>query len=268
MEKLIVLGTGSAGTTENYNTCFLLYDCDSNYFLVDTGGGNRILKQLKDASVDLNQIHHVFISHKHIDHLLGILWIFRGVNMSMEKGIYQGDFHIYCHEEVASIIRMMVAATLRTSQQKYLDKRVFIHVIENHQIVNILKYQIEFFDIYSKNDKQYGFITKLNNGKKLVFCGDEPLDERNYSLVEDADYLLHEAFCLEEEAARFKPYEKNHDTAESASKKAEKLNIKNLILWHTHENLGKNRQTQYQEAATRYFSNQIFIPNDLDQIEL
>ena len=44
--KLTILGTGNATVTECYNTCFALSD-GNRHFLVDTGGGNRILKVLK-----------------------------------------------------------------------------------------------------------------------------------------------------------------------------------------------------------------------------
>ena len=56
MEKIIVLGTGTAGALESFNTCFVLKDNNEEYFLVDTGGGNGILRQLKHAGVEL--LHH------------------------------------------------------------------------------------------------------------------------------------------------------------------------------------------------------------------
>ena len=48
--KLTILGTGNATVTECYNTCFALSD-GNRHFLVDTGGGNRILKVLKDTGI-------------------------------------------------------------------------------------------------------------------------------------------------------------------------------------------------------------------------
>ena len=45
--KLTILGTGNAAVTECYNTCLALSDTNANdakHFLVDGGGGNRILK--------------------------------------------------------------------------------------------------------------------------------------------------------------------------------------------------------------------------------
>ena len=56
--KLTMLGTGNAKVTECYNTCFLLND-ENGYFLVDGGGGNGILKQLKSAGVSWEDIHDI-----------------------------------------------------------------------------------------------------------------------------------------------------------------------------------------------------------------
>ena len=46
--KLTILGTGNATVTECYNTCFALSE-EGKHFLVDCGGGNRILKVLKET---------------------------------------------------------------------------------------------------------------------------------------------------------------------------------------------------------------------------
>lgn len=268
MEKIIVLGTGSASVTEIFNTCFVLEDSKGEYLLVDTGGGNGILKQCKIANIDLNKIHNIFISHKHIDHLFGLLWIYRFVDLSMRKGTYKGILNIYCHDEVAQIIKDQIRILLRKEQQQFFNKQIFINVVNDHEVVKVLDYDLEFLDIHSRSDKQYGFKTTLNNGKKLAFLGDEPLYEELYNDVENVDWLLHESFCLETEADIFKPHEKNHDTVKSASIKAQNLNAKNLVLWHTQENLGVNRKEKYTKEAKENFSGNVYVPNDFDEIIL
>lgn len=268
MEKIIVLGTGTASVVENFNTCFVLEDNNGEYLLVDTGGGNGILRQFKRANIDLSKIHNIFISHKHIDHLYGMLWIYRFVDISMQKGTYEGNLNIYCHDEVAKILRDQVHTLLRKSQQQFIDKRIFINVVNDHEKVKVLNYDLEFLDIISKSDKQYGFKTTLNNGKTLAFLGDEPLDEKLFNDVRNIDYLLHESFCLETESEKYKPKEKNHDTVKSASIKAQTIGAKNLVLWHTQENLGENRKEKYIEEAKANFFGNVYVPNDLDIIEL
>ena len=268
MEKIIVLGCGNGSVVENYNTCFALCDNRGDYFLVDAGGGNRILKQLKDSNIDINKIHDIFITHKHIDHLFGLLWIYRQIELLMNKGEYEGILNIYCHEGLAKIITVLIRNLIQKNMQTNFDKRIFINSVSDRERVKILDYDIEFFDIHAKGDMQYGFRTILNNGRILSFTGDEPLDESLFNFVRNSDYLLHEAFCLEEEATKFKARSKNHDTVAIASHKAEKLGIRNLILWHTSENLGDRRQELYKNEAIKYFHGNVYIPNDLDIIEL
>jgi len=75
MEKLIILGTGHAMTLDCYNTCFALQNNEGENILVDTGGGLQIIKQLRDSNIDFRKIHHIILSHKHTDHILGVFWI-------------------------------------------------------------------------------------------------------------------------------------------------------------------------------------------------
>lgn len=73
---LTILGTGNAVTTECYNTCFVLHE-SNQYFLVDGGGGSQILHQLKHAGIDWKKIKTIFVTHKHLDHITGIIWMIR-----------------------------------------------------------------------------------------------------------------------------------------------------------------------------------------------
>ena len=95
--KITFLGTGNALVTEYYNTCFVITDQEKR-FLVDGGGGNEILRRLKSAGVDLKEIHDIFITHKHIDHILGVIWLLRIICQKMKKGDYDGELRIYGHD--------------------------------------------------------------------------------------------------------------------------------------------------------------------------
>ena len=73
---------------------------------------------------------------------------------------------------------------------------------------------------------------------------------------------------METEADKYKPREKNHDTVKSASIKAQKIGVKNLVLWHSQENLGNDRKASYIAEAKANFKGNIYVPNDFDIIEL
>lgn len=79
---------------------------------------------------------------------------------------------------------------------------------------------------------------------------------------------MHEAFCLDSEENIFHAYEKNHSTAKSASKVMNDLKIKNLILYHTEESHGNERKSLYTKEGKENFNGNIYVPDDLEIIEL
>ena len=101
--KLTILGTGNAAVSEFYNTCFALTDtiiptndsdtsAQKQHFLIDGGGGNRILKVLKDTDIAIEDIHDIFVTHEHVDHILGIIWLIRIIGQRMNQGKYCGKW--------------------------------------------------------------------------------------------------------------------------------------------------------------------------------
>lgn len=58
--------------------------------MVDAGGGNGILGILK-MNVDMAHIHHIFVTHEHTDHILGIVWMVRMIATAMKKENTKGN---------------------------------------------------------------------------------------------------------------------------------------------------------------------------------
>ncbi len=265
--KLTMLGTGNALVVDCYNTCFVLED-HNDYFLVDGGGGNNLLQQLKKVNIDWMDIHHIFITHKHIDHLLGILWMVRLICQYMNQGKYQGEAYIYGHDEVIDILHTLSNTLLQPKEIAFINKRCHFIVIEDQDTKTIIGNDVRFFDIHSTKAKQFGFTMNYDQGKKLSCCGDEPYNEKNMNDVVNSDWLLHEAFCLYSQADIFKPYEKHHSTVKDACVLGTTLNIKNIVLYHTEDKNLEERKKLYTLEGESYFKGHIFIPDDLESIEL
>lgn len=221
-----MLGTGNATVSQIYNTCFLL-QTPSTLMLVDAGGGNGILAQLKKVNVQISDIHHLFVTHAHTDHVLGVIWVIR-----------------------------MVA------------ERVVFHQLEDGDSFEVGDMKLECFDIRSTKEKQFGFRAELPGGEVLACLGDEPYNEQNRRYIVGADWMMCEAFCLYADRDTFKPYEKCHSTALDAGKLAAELGVKNLILYHTEEKTLDNRKENYTREAAENFKGRIFVPDDLEVIEL
>lgn len=265
--ELIMLGTGCATAIKCYNTCFALHNGEE-YFLVDAGGGNGILKQLDSAWISLERIRALFVTHCHTDHLLGVIWVVRMIAMAMLRGKFSGNFCIYCHDEAEQALRTICRLTLPEDHLQFIDKRIMIRRVDDGESLEALGLKLTFFDIGSGKAKQFGFRAKLFSDCVLACLGDEPYNPHNRPLVEKADWLMAEAFCLYADREIFKPYEKHHSTALDAGKLAETLGVKNLLLYHTEDTRLVERKRLYAAEAASEFSGRIFVPEDLERIEL
>lgn len=267
MEKITMLGTGSAMVTKCYNTCFTLSK-DSENLLVDGGGGNTILTNLEKCNIKINSIHNVFVSHNHNDHILGIVWILRKVCQEILKDRYDGNLNIYCQKISIDALRSISSYVLQKKFLKLFDSRIIFHEVKDNMEATILGRKTIFFDIKSTKDPQFGFKTYLDNGKTLTFLGDEPYRETSKKYCENVDILMHEAFCSYADREDFKPYEKHHATALDACKSATDLKVKTIILYHAEGRNLKNRKERYISEGKSVFDGTIYAPDDLDEIIL
>lgn len=267
MEKIHILGTGNAMVTECFNTCFSL-SVDGRQLLVDTGGGNGILKQLKEAEIKIEDIEHIFVSHNHIDHIMGAIWLIRAYAAKLLKNPELHSLYIYGHDEVIHIINTMRELLLNKKQTECLEGNLHLVTVEDHTKILVLGIQVEFVDIRSAKDKQFGARFDMPSGKSVMFLGDEPYREHLKSYSENVDYLLHEAFCLYAEREAFTPYKRHHCTVKEAAENATALDVKNLIIYHTEEKNITNRKALYSEEARPYYTGNLFVPDDLDVIYL
>lgn len=263
MNKIIMLGTGNGGTLNLYNTCFVIKN-DNGNFLVDTGGSIEIIKRLKMVNIDLKDIKHIFISHSHTDHILGIIWMFKKLGRGAINGTIHSKINIYCNNVVYEAIMGVSKYILPEKLINGVLSVVDFHILENNDIVNINGIDYTFFDINARGTKQFGFECIMNNNR-LVFLGDETLSKNLYERVMGAEYVMHEAFCLDSEERIFGAYEKHHSTVKSTCIEMNKLNIRNLILYHT-EDTHLNKKELYTQEAKEYFDKNVIVPDDLEEI--
>ncbi len=260
-ELLYVLGTGNAQAVNYYNTCFAIRD-GKDYFMVDAGGGNGILKILADMNVPLTDIRHIFVTHAHTDHILGIVWLIRMLASKIRQGSYEGDVYLYCHDGLVETIKTLCRLTIQEKFYKLIGDRIHLVSVSDGETKQVLGHDVTFFDIHSTKARQYGFTIFLKSRKKLTCAGDEPYHPFCESYVSGSDWLLHEAFCLYAEREIWKPYEKSHSTVREACMLAEAMQIPNLVLWHTEDSHANQRQPLYLQEGRLYYHGNLFVPDD------
>ena len=141
--KLTMLGTGNALVTECYNTCFVLEE-NENILWWYGGGGSAILHQLKHAGFNWMDMREIFITHKHIDHLIGIIWMIRMICQNMNSGKYEGEATIYGHAEVISLLHNLVEQLLPKKQTRFIGDRLHLVCVSDAETRTINDRNVTF----------------------------------------------------------------------------------------------------------------------------
>ena len=214
--NITMLGTGNAMVTECYNTCFVLEDGDK-HLLVDGGGGNTLLRQLKQAGFDWKDMREIFVTHKHVDHIMGVVWMIRMICQNMKQGQYDGEATIYGHEEVIRILKEMAEMLYPAKQTCFIGDRLHLVVVNDGEERELMGHKVTFFDIQSTKAKQYGSVWIWETVGSLPAVEMNHINECEKKYAENSKWLLHEAFCFMIRQMFFHPYEKHHSTAKDAS---------------------------------------------------
>lgn len=266
--KLTVLGTGHGTATECYNTCFTISQ-GKEYFLIDAGGGNGILKQLKSVEILPEHLVGMFISHTHTDHIMGAIWIVRIVARKYLVEDYEKTFTIYGNDKVIKAIRQVCDAVLPEKFNKLFDHKIKLVEVDTGDTVEILGNDVTFFDINAKKVKQMGFYMWLNKEEKFTFIGDEVCQETTEKYIENSKWLFADAYMAGKEAEEYNPIKRHHhSTVRFVANLCQRLHVKNVILSHTIDTNLQTRKKDFTEDAKKYFDGNVFVPDDLDIIEI
>lgn len=96
--NVLILGNASAAPTLTRNHTSQLVNINEQYFLIDCGEGTQL--RLREHKIKLQRINHIFISHLHGDHYLGLI----GLIQTMHLLGRVSELSIYCSENIKEII--------------------------------------------------------------------------------------------------------------------------------------------------------------------
>lgn len=77
-------------------------EVENNYFLIDCAEGAQL--QLMKFDLHMHRIDHIFISHLHGDHYLGLMGLLFTLHLNKRKN----DLHIYSHKGLDEIITLQL----------------------------------------------------------------------------------------------------------------------------------------------------------------
>jgi ribonuclease Z len=120
--ELTILGASSATPTSNRNPTAQVLNVLERFFLIDCGEGTQI--QLRKFKIKFQRINHIFISHLHGDHYLGLM----GLLSSMHLLGRQTELHLYAPAALKEIIDIQLKHS-----DTYLNYPLIFHPLSFEQ---------------------------------------------------------------------------------------------------------------------------------------
>lgn len=258
--EIVFLGTGSAFPSRSFNACFAVRT-PRLLWLTDGGGGNGIFPALTSANISPGELHHIFLSHAHTDHIFGVVWLIRKIVHLRMQGHYADTLYIYANDDAAHALTEICRLTFLDSYFKVFQQVAEFRPANPGDSYDVEDTRVEFFNVGSENVNQSGFKMWLPEGKTIVALGDEALTRANMRYAAGVDVLICGAFCLYADREIYKPYEKHHWTVKDVAQIAAEAGVGNLVLIHS-EDLTPNKPEAYAKEAAEYFHSLVSIPSD------
>ena len=267
--EVSILGSSSATPIYQRHPTAQVLNIHERFFLVDCGEGTLI--QLNRYKIKFHRINHIFISHLHGDHYLGVL----GLLSTMHLQGRTIPMHLYCQEPLKEIIEIQLKYSetiLRFPIHYHMldaknpaiifddDDIEISTIILNHRIPctgflfkekprlrklqkeNLQKFNVPI-SVYQelKNGKDYVDENGVVVANSELTC--DPRIPRSYAFCSDTCYderiipFVNEIDLLYHEATFLSDKEDRaketfHSTAAQAATIAKKANVKRLIIGH------------------------------------
>jgi ribonuclease Z len=267
--ELLILGSSAATPTSSRNPTSQLLNIAERFFLIDCGEGTQM--QMRKYKARFQSINHIFVSHMHGDHILGL----PGFIASMHLLGRQKELTIYGPKELEEVINVIHKHSdthlnyqlnfvhTQTKEKRLLweDEKVEVYSFPlKHRIAttgflfkekplprNIDKFKLEKFNVsFAEIHKlKQGMDAIDNNGKvikneELTIAGPSP---RSYAFCSDTKYFEALATDIKDvdllyhestflENKKDRAEQTFHSTASQAASIAKLANAKKLLLGH------------------------------------
>lgn len=97
--QLHIIGSGSALPTKNNFPSSQMLELRGKQFMIDCGEGTQI--RLRQMGLKTNRLGHIFISHLHADHCLGLVGMISTFGMMNRNA----DLHIHAHPDLERLLQ-------------------------------------------------------------------------------------------------------------------------------------------------------------------
>ncbi|MCK4491050.1 MAG: ribonuclease Z [Candidatus Altiarchaeales archaeon] len=297
--KLIFLGTSGCIPTKDRGLPALLIKYLNNQYLFDCGEGTQ--RQMRLAGINFMRIDHIFITHLHADHFLGLGGLIQSMDFlertrtlniygpwglketmdhMLSMGTFRPDFLTLNIEEVeeGNVVegdRFTVSCTRaehtrnslaycfeEKSKRKFLKKKALsLGVPEGHMFSRLQHGRS--VEVDGKEVDPDDVLSDPIPGRKIVYSGDTRPCDSVTELATDADILIHDATFSHEELE--KTEDAAHSTTKQAAEVAKKAKVKKLFLTHISQRY--TNPLKLEEEAREVFP-ESYVAEDLLSVKV
>jgi ribonuclease Z len=298
--EIVFLGTASAAPTPERNLSSLAIRCSGEWLLFDCPEGCQ--QQMLRANVSYMRLNNIFLTHMHLDHVLGL----PGLIATLQMHQRQNPLFVYVpngwKNKALQIIRLAPRTDFEVSI-KEMEKGLAYKGNGFTVSAVPLKHEIDCLGLIFKQENkagefqrkkaealkipegplwrrlQLGFPVEVNgkkikaeqvmdyskaqSGIKLSYIVDTAPTSKYHSAIKESDVLVHEATFSMENEKRAK--ETLHSTAMDAAKTAAKTKCKELYLTHFSS---RNKEIQSLENEARQEFANTHLAQELETIRL
>ena len=209
--KIVFLGTNGWYDSPTGNTICILIETDESSILLDAGNGFS----KADRYIGRNKPVSLFISHTHLDHIIGL--------HTLNKFEFRKGLTIYCQSGTKAALQTVFA---HPYSMPLVDLAYPVDIVEFERIIEKPEYVVQTAAL-NHSVPTTGFRVSIDN-KIIVYCPDTGYCENAVRLSKNADLLIAEcAFRSGEESDHWP-----HLNPESAARIALEAHVKQLALVH------------------------------------
>jgi len=244
--QISFLGTGAPLSATRATLGILIKAEQVEPLLIDSCGGFELYRRLDSIGEKLSEIKHLIISHKHGDHMAGIMAM---TLASLKPSFYGLADTMQAAKQLLEITYPNVAPVLDLAP-KY-------NVINYSETAEIAGYKVSFF---KANHRVETIAIRVEHGGKVfAFSADSIPSQEIVNCAKDADLFVCDALCAGNDLSPERLKGLMHPSAAEAAKMANEAGAKSLAMVHIAR--FANITNMLTEARAN-FAGAISIPND------
>jgi ribonuclease BN (tRNA processing enzyme) len=254
--RVICLGTGDPLNAERAQTSLAVRLPGEETVLFDASSGTILLGQLRAASISIEEVRHLFVSHRHFDHAGGLAPLL--ITMA---SLPAAALTIYALPGTSQALRELLALTI-PGVEDWLGSRLGWRELTPEEPI-LLGYTEMTPFLVDHSVESVGYRV-VQNSSVLVFSGDTRPCRTVVEHSRGADLLIHETYGTKDESEW--AHTVGHSTASDAGEVARDAGVDRLVLTHFRESRFANPRELAAEAASA-FGGPVEAARDLDTFE-